>query len=184
MNQKKVEEGVKLIILGLGLNKNDPHLIDTPKRVAKMYCNELFSGLNPDNEPKVTVFPNDEGFDQMVHSDEIPFASTCSHHFVPFIGKAWIAYIPDKELLGISKLARILDFYAKRPQLQERLTQQVADYIMNKCKPLGCACHLEGVHMCMTIRGVEKPGAIMKTTALKGIFTKPDVKAEFEQSWR
>ena len=124
------------IIELLGLDLKDPNLTETPERVAKMYL-ELFAGLSEGAEPKVTFFPNDERYTAMVMEKDIPFYSLCSHHFVPFYGHAHVAYIPNESIVGLSKMARIVEFYARRPQLQERLTEQIASYMAEKLDPQG-----------------------------------------------
>ncbi len=166
MNKELIEECFKKIISeGMGLDLNEPNLINTPHRVAKMYVDEIFSGLNPENEPKVTVFPNDDNIDQIVQSDTLKFSSTCSHHFVPFVGLAWILYVPDKKVVGASKFSRILNYFARRPQTQERMTKQVADYIMEKTQPRGCMVFTRAVHQCMTCRGINQQNSAGLTTS-------------------
>lgn len=158
--------------------ENDQQLKDTPKRMAKMYVNELFSGCYTE-EPSVTVFDNTKGYDEMVFLGPIQVKSTCSHHFVPFIGEAFIAYIPDKKVVGISKLARIVKWFMRRPQIQEELTKQIADYIEYKLKPKGVAVYIEAQHLCMIARGVEEYDSKMKTSAIRGEFIQPEVRQEF-----
>jgi GTP cyclohydrolase IA len=162
----------------LKLDLGDPNFEQTPERVAKMYL-EMFHGLFEGSEPKVTTFPNDEGYHHMVIEREIPFYSMCAHHFVPFYGHAHIAYIPDQQIVGLSKLPRILEFYAKRPQLQERLTEQVAEFLWSKLKPLGVMVVVEARHLCVEMRGVKKPGALTTTSALRGCFADRKVRQEF-----
>jgi GTP cyclohydrolase I len=162
----------------LGLNLSDPNLIETPERVAKMYL-EMFSGLAEGAEPKVTFFPNDEHYQAMVMEKDLPFYSLCSHHFVPFYGHAHIAYIPKDQIVGLSKLGRILDFYARRPQLQERLTEQVAGFLYEKLCPQGVMVVIDARHLCVEMRGVKKPGARTVTSAIRGIFYNRPVREEF-----
>jgi GTP cyclohydrolase I len=162
----------------LGINLDDPNMVDTDLRVAKMYL-EMFHGLEEGAEPKVTTFPNDEGYEHMVMERDIPFYSMCAHHLVPFYGKAHIAYIPGDSILGLSKFARILEFYAKRPQLQERLTEQVADFFTEKLSPKGSMVVIEARHLCVEMRGVKKPGALTVTSALRGVFHSRPVREEF-----
>ena len=131
---REIAEHMSRIIEILGLDPADPNLADTPERVAKMYL-ELFQGLTEGAEPKVTFFPNDEHYTAMVIEKDIPFYSLCSHHFVPFYGHAHIAYVPNTRIVGLSKMPRILEFYARRPQLQERLTEQVAAFLAEKLDP-------------------------------------------------
>ncbi len=166
------------IMAELNLDLEDPNYEHTPERVAKMYL-EMFSGLREGAEPKVTTFPNDEGYHHMVIEREIPFYSMCAHHFVPFYGHAHIAYIPGSEVVGLSKLPRILEFYAKRPQLQERLTEQVAEFLWSKLSPLGVMVVIEARHLCVEMRGVKKAGALTTTSALRGCFADRLVREEF-----
>jgi GTP cyclohydrolase IA len=169
---------VRGILTALGLDLNDPNLAETDLRVAKMYI-EMFGGLAEGAEPKVTTFPNEEGYSHMVMEKQIPFYSMCAHHLVPFYGHAHIAYIPRDRILGLSKFARILEFYAKRPQLQERLTEQVVTYLEQKLQPLGAMVVIEARHLCVEMRGVKKPGALTVTSALRGIFHQKPVREEF-----
>jgi GTP cyclohydrolase I len=169
---------VRGILETLGLDTGDPNLAETDIRVAKMYL-EMFQGLAQGAEPKVTTFPNEEGYSHMVMETQIPFYSMCAHHLVPFYGHAHIAYIPRDRILGLSKFARILEFYAKRPQLQERLTEQVVTYFEEKLKPLGAMVVIEARHLCVEMRGVKKPGALTVTSALRGIFHQKPVREEF-----
>lgn len=169
---------VRGILTALGLDLNDPNLAETDLRVAKMYI-EMFGGLAEGAEPKVTTFPNEEGYSHMVMEKQIPFYSMCAHHLVPFYGHAHIAYIPRDQILGLSKFARILEFYAKRPQLQERLTEQVVTYLEQKLQPLGAMVVIEARHLCVEMRGVKKPGALTVTSALRGIFHQKPVREEF-----
>jgi GTP cyclohydrolase I len=162
----------------LHLDLADPNFIDTPKRVAKMYL-EMFHGLREGAAPKVTTFPNEEGYHHMVIEREIPFYSMCAHHFVPFYGHAHIAYIPESSIVGLSKLPRILEFYAKRPQLQERLTEQVAEFLWHKLEPQGVMVVIEARHLCVEMRGVKKTGALTTTSALRGCFADRKVREEF-----
>ena len=166
------------IIELLGLDISDPNLTETPERVAKMYL-ELFAGLSEGAEPKVTFFPNDERYTAMVMEKDIPFYSMCSHHFVPFYGHAHVAYIPNDKIIGLSKMPRILEFYARRPQLQERLTEQVAGFLAEKLAPQGVMVVIEARHLCVEMRGVKKPGALTVTSAIRGIFFNRPVREEF-----
>ena len=166
------------IMEDLNLDLKDPNYEHTPERVAKMYL-EMFHGLREGAEPKVTTFPNDEGYHHMVIEREIPFYSMCAHHFVPFYGHAHIAYIPESTIVGLSKLPRILEFYAKRPQLQERLTEQVAEFLWSGLKPKGVMVVIEARHLCVEMRGVKKAGALTTTSALRGCFADRMVLDEF-----
>ncbi|HEX2222596.1 MAG TPA: GTP cyclohydrolase I FolE [Thermoanaerobaculia bacterium] len=174
----KVAYHVRGILTSLGLDLTDPNLAETDLRVAKMYL-EMFHGLSEGAEPKVTTFPNEEGYSHMVMEKQIPFYSMCAHHLVPFYGHAHIAYIPRDRILGLSKFARILEFYAKRPQLQERLTEQVVTYLEQKLQPQGAMVVIEARHLCVEMRGVKKPGALTVTSALRGIFHQRPVREEF-----
>jgi len=174
----RIAHHVRGILTNLGLDLNDPNLAETDLRVAKMYL-EMFGGLAEGAEPKVTTFPNEEGYSHMVMETKIPFYSMCAHHLVPFYGHAHIAYIPRESILGLSKFARILEFYAKRPQLQERLTEQVVTYLEEKLHPLGAMVVIEARHLCVEMRGVKKPGAVTVTSALRGIFHQKPVREEF-----
>ncbi len=166
----KIEKAVHEILLAVGEDVNREGLVMTPKRVARMYT-ELLGGMheNPQLYLK-SVFT--ENYNEIVLLRDIPVHSMCEHHMMPFIGSANVAYIPSGMILGVSKLARIVDCFARRLQTQERLTIQIADFIMNKLKPQGVAVVLEASHSCMTIRGIKKPGSVMVTSALKGIFMK------------
>jgi GTP cyclohydrolase I len=175
---ERVAGHMAAIMSELNLDLEDPNFSETPARVAKMYL-EMFHGLREGAEPKVTTFPNDEGYHHMVIEREIPFYSMCAHHFVPFYGHAHIAYIPRSEVVGLSKLPRILEFYAKRPQLQERLTEQVAEFLWSKLDPLGVMVVIEARHLCVEMRGVKKAGALTTTSALRGCFADRLVREEF-----
>lgn len=175
---KSVAGHMAAIMAEFNLDLDDANYNQTPERVAKMYL-EMFAGLREGAEPKVTTFPNDEGYHHMVIEREIPFYSMCAHHFVPFYGHAHIAYIPEAEVVGLSKLPRILEFYAKRPQLQERLTEQVAEFLWSKLEPQGVMVVIEARHLCVEMRGVKKAGALTTTSALRGCFADRMVREEF-----
>ncbi|MDE6385185.1 MAG: GTP cyclohydrolase I FolE [Eubacterium sp.] len=167
-NKKKIENAVKEILLAVGENPERAGLIETPRRVANMY-EEIFSGLS-ENPKKHLKFFDEKSNDEMVIVRDIPFSSMCEHHLLPFVGKAHIAYIPsDNKIIGLSKLARIVDNFAKKPQVQERLTHDIADFLEKNMKPKGVAVILEAEHMCMTIRGAKAPGSKTQTSALRGI---------------
>lgn len=183
-----ISEGVKSLLLGLGLDLNDPHLQDTPLRVAKTWRYELCRGLI--TAPKITMFPA-EGQSQMVILHDIPVRSVCAHHLLPFIGTAVVGYIPGGDkIFGLSKLSRIVDSFARRPQVQERLTNEIADYVFEKIRGHdamidadhpesgGVGVFLRCNHMCMELRGVEHPGN-MTTSAIRGVFNDPEVREEF-----
>jgi GTP cyclohydrolase I len=170
VDQGRIEKAVAEILMAIGEDLDREGLRDTPARVAKMYA-ELLSGMREDPEIHLkSVFT--ENYDEIVLLRDIPFYSVCEHHLLPFIGSAHVAYLPTGRVLGVSKLARIVDCFARRLQCQERLTGQIADLIMTRLEPLGVAVVLEASHSCMTIRGIKKPGSTMVTSALRGIFRK------------
>ncbi|MBF0329262.1 MAG: GTP cyclohydrolase I FolE [Nitrospirae bacterium] len=168
MDKKKIEEGVRLILEGIGEDTARPGIKDTPKRVAQMYS-EIFAGLK---EPEEELLKSIEGesHDEMVLLKDIPFYSVCEHHLLPFIGKAHIAYIPDGRIVGLSDIPKALEYFAGRPQVQERLTAQIADMIMNNLKPKGCMVVIDAEHLCMSMRGIKKPGSRTVTSAVRGLF--------------
>lgn len=169
VNRAQIEMAVRLILEAIGEDPGREGLIDTPKRVARMY-EEVFSGLNEDpKEYFETIFSEDH--EEMVLVKDIPFFSMCEHHLVPFYGKAHVAYLPrNGRVTGLSKLARAVEAVAKRPQLQERITSTIADSIMEQLEPQGVMVVIEAEHMCMTMRGVKKPGAKTVTTAVRGTY--------------
>jgi GTP cyclohydrolase I len=177
VDAKRIEKAVREILLAVGEDIEREGLKKTPERVARMYS-ELLGGMHEKPEKHLrSVFT--ETYEEIVLLREIPFYSICEHHLMPFIGQAHVAYLPSGRILGISKLARIVDCFARRLQAQERLTYQIADFIMNNLKPQGVAVVLEASHSCMTIRGIKKPGSAMVTSALRGIF-KRDPKSRSE----
>jgi GTP cyclohydrolase I len=170
MDIAKIEQGVRMILEGIGEDPSREGLRKTPERVAKLYA-ECFAGLYGDPaEYFETTF--DEHHEEMVLVRDIPFYSMCEHHLAPFFGKAHVAYIPsaDGRICGISKLARLVDVYAKRPQVQERLTGQIADTLIEQLHPQGVIVVMEAEHLCMSMRGVKKPGAKTTTSAVRGLF--------------
>ena len=170
VDTKRIEKAVREMLLAVGEDIEREGLKKTPERVARMYA-ELLAGMHEDpKEHLLSVFS--ENYDEIVLLRNIPFYSICEHHLMPFIGKAHVAYLPSGAILGISKLARIVDCFARRLQAQERLTYQIADFIMNNLKTQGVAVVLEASHSCMTIRGIKKPGSAMVTSAVRGIFKK------------
>lgn len=170
---------VREIIRILGLSPEaDPNLVDTDRRVAKMYL-EIFSGLEEGNRPRLTTFPNAEHYTAMVMEKEIPFYSMCAHHLVPFYGHGHIAYIPNERIVGLSKLPRLLDFFARRPQLQERLTEQVASVLDEELEPRGVMVVIEARHLCLEMRGVKKPGSVTVTSSIRGCFVRKAIREEF-----
>ncbi len=170
IDTQRIEKAVREILLAVGEDVEREGLKLTPQRVGKMYT-ELLGGMH--EQPKLhlrSVFT--ENYDEIVLLRDIPFYSICEHHLMPFIGTAHVAYLPKRTILGVSKLARIVDCFARRLQTQERLTYQIADFLMTNLKPLGVTVVLEASHSCMTIRGAKKPGSVMVTSALSGIFKK------------
>jgi GTP cyclohydrolase I len=168
IDHPRIERAVREILLAIGEDPDREGLRQTPARVARSYA-ELMTGLS--QEPRKylrTVFH--ERYDEIVLLRDIEFHSMCEHHLMPFTGRAHVAYLPDGKVVGLSKLARLVEGYARRPQVQERLTTQVADALMEELHPLGAACVIEAAHTCMTIRGVHKPGSTMVTSALRGTF--------------
>ena len=174
----RIEAAVREILLALGEDPDREGLIRTPARVALAYA-ELFSGLREDPRQHLGV-TFDERHHELVMLRDIPFASVCEHHLLPFTGRAHIGYIPEGRVVGLSKLARLVEGYARRPQVQERLTSEIADALMEELRPDGCGVVIEAVHTCMTIRGIQKPGATMITSAVRGGFRRrPETRAEF-----
>ncbi len=173
MDKKKIEEGVRLILEGIGEDPGRPGLLETPRRLADLYS-EIFSGLGVD--PMQYLVPVEgETHDEMVLVRDIPLYSMCEHHLLPFAGKAHIAYIPeDGRIVGLSKVVRVLDTYARQPQVQERLTTQVAESIMDGLSPKGVMVVIEAEHMCMSMRGVNKPNSITVTSAVRGSFRRDE----------
>jgi len=163
-----IEEAVRTILRAVGEDPQREGLIDTPRRVARMYA-ELFSGLH-DNPAKHLQVHFTERYDEMVVLRNIPFYSMCEHHLLPFMGRAHVAYLPQGKVVGISKLARVVEGIAHRPQVQERLTSDIADLLMSELDARGAGVIIEATHTCMTIRGVRKPGSEMVTSAMRGLF--------------
>lgn len=168
VNKDIIRKGVELILEGIGEDLNREGLKETPDRIARMY-EEIFAGMEEDvSQHLAKRFQVEDN--QMVVEKDITFYSMCEHHFMPFYGKAHVAYVPDGEVVGLSKLARTVEVFAKRPQLQERMTAQIADAIMEKLQPKGVMVMLEAEHMCMTMRGVKKPGSRTVTCVSRGCF--------------
>ena len=170
IDEARIEKAVREILSAVGEDLNREGLKDTPARVARMY-GELLAGMRDDPNTHISRVFN-ENYDEIVLLRDIPFYSICEHHLMPFIGSAHVAYLPSGKILGVSKLARIVDCFARRLQTQERLTYQIADCLMSNLKPLGVAVVLEAAHSCMTIRGIKKPGSVMVTSAVRGLFRK------------
>lgn len=169
MDKDKIKQGVQLIIEGIGEDVSREGLVETPDRIARMY-EEIFAGLNEDASVHLSKTFSTQNTDMIIEKD-ITFYSMCEHHFLPFYGKAHIAYIPNGRVAGLSKLARTVEVYARRPQLQERMTVQIADAIMENLDAKGAMVIIEAEHMCMTMRGIKKPGSRTVTISSKGIFT-------------
>jgi GTP cyclohydrolase IA len=177
IDSKKIENAIKNILEAVGEDVGREGLKQTPKRVAAMYAELLAGNAQDPKECVKSVFR--EKCDEIVLLRDIPFYSICEHHMMPFIGKAHVAYLPADFVLGVSKLARIVDCFARRLQVQERLTAQIADFLNENLKPKGVAVVIEASHSCMTIRGIKKPGSVMVTSALRGLFKKdPRSRAE------
>ncbi len=177
---KKVETAVSSILEAIGENPHREGIAETPRRIAEMYA-ELFSGI--DKDPKVELMTEfEEGHREMIILKDIPFYSMCEHHLLPFYGIVHIGYIPNKNgrVVGISKLARVVEILARRPQLQERMTTQIADTILQALQPDGVAVIIQAEHLCMIMRGIKKPGSYVITSATRGLFrTKAATRAEF-----
>lgn len=169
MDKDKIKQGVQLIIEGIGEDAAREGLVETPDRIARMY-EEIFAGLNEDASVHLSKTFSTQNTDMIIEKD-ITFYSMCEHHFLPFYGKVHIAYIPNGRVAGLSKLARTVEVYARRPQLQERMTVQIADAIMENLDAKGAMVIIEAEHMCMTMRGIKKPGSRTVTISSKGIFT-------------
>ncbi|MDR3001740.1 MAG: GTP cyclohydrolase I FolE [Fibromonadaceae bacterium] len=180
MDLKKIEDGFRIILEGLGEDPDREGLLKTPERVAKMYS-ELLSSLGSDErEEDVLSTQFVEKYDEMILLRDIPVTSICEHHFLPFTGVAHVAYVPGNRIVGLSKLARAVDFYARRPQVQERLTTQIAELIHTSLEPQGVGVVLACTHACMTIRGIQKTGSVMFTSKLIGSFkSNATTRAEF-----
>lgn len=176
VDKSKIEAGVKLILEGIGEDVNREGLVETPERIGRMY-EEIFAGMHQDaKEPLTKRFHVDNN--EMVLEKDITFYSVCEHHLLPFYGKAHVAYIPNGEVVGLSKLARTVEIYARRPQIQEQMTAQIADALMEHLKPKGAMVMLEAEHMCMTMRGIKKPGSKTVTFVSRGIFKEDATLAE------
>lgn len=170
VDKKMIAEGVRMMLRGIGEDIKREGLIGTPERVADMY-EEIFSGIEID--PAKELGPMfDENHDEIILVKDIPFYSVCEHHLVPFVGKAHIAYAPNKsgKIIGLSKLTRVLEIVAKRPQIQERMTTIIANTIMEKIKPRGVMVIIDAEHLCMSMRGVKKPNTLTVTSAVRGLF--------------
>ena len=179
MEKIKVIQGIQLLLEGLGVDMDNNHFHKTPERAAKSWMEEICSGLG-EKQFRLTTFPISENYEpSMVVLQHIPVKSVCAHHLLPFIGEATVAYIPDGMLCGISKLSRIVDYFARRPQVQEELTSDIANFLCENLNPQGVGVIIKATHLCMAMRGVSHDG-VMTTSSLKGSFlTESNVRAEF-----
>lgn len=178
----KIEAHFREIMVTLGLDLTDDSLRGTPKRVAKMYIEEIFSGLNPKNEPRVALFDNKFGYNEMLIEKNISFYSNCEHHFVPIVGKTHIAYVSSGKVIGLSKLNRIVQFFAKRPQVQERLTMQIAKHLQKVLETEHVAVYIDAKHLCVSSRGVKDDATSTITSFYGGKFQEENTKKEFLSS--
>ena len=179
---KTIEYHFAKIMEALGLKLDDPSLKETPKRVAKMYINEVFKGLNEDNFPSISFFENASGYRDMVLVDKIKVYSYCEHHFVPFFGKAAVAYIPKDRVIGLSKINRIVQFYASKPQIQEKFTVEIGEKLKDLLKTDDIAVFVEANHLCVASRGIRDENSITKTFFFSGKFLKDKEKTRFLNS--
>lgn len=174
-----IERNFREIMLILGLDLNDDSLRGTPRRVAKMYVEEIFSGLNPANKPQIALFENKYKYKEMLVEKDITFYSNCEHHFVPIIGKAHVAYISNGFVIGLSKINRIVQYYAKRPQVQERLTVQISNELKNILKTDDVAVLIEATHLCVSSRGIQDTTSATVTSSYHGKFNEESTRQEF-----
>lgn len=178
IDQPAIEEAMRLILRAIGENPDREGLSETPQRVARMYA-EIFQGLDRDPRRDLRRVFIEDDHQEMVMVRDINFYSMCEHHFLPFYGRAHIAYLPDGTVTGLSKLARLVEGYARRPQMQERLTTQTAEALMETLQPRGALVVVEARHLCMEMRGVGKPGSVTQTSAVRGLFqSNPATRAE------
>ena len=175
----KIEFHFEQIMRTLGLNLNDDSLSGTPKRVAKMFVKEMFSGLNPDNKPEITLFENKYGYENMLVEKDITLYSYCEHHFVPIIGKVHVAYIPGRKVMGLSKINRLVQYYAKRPQVQERLTMQISEALKEVVQHNDVAVIIDAEHLCVSSRGIKDTKSTTITSIYSGKFENIIVRDEF-----
>lgn len=174
-----IEEKFRDIMHILGLDLNDDSLKGTPYRVAKMYVKEIFSGLNPENQPKIALFENKYKYKEMLVEKDITFYSNCEHHFVPIIGKAHVAYISNGQVIGLSKINRVVQYFAKRPQVQERLTMQIANYLKQVLKTEDVAVVIDAHHLCVSSRGIQDVNSATVTSSYNGKFNNEQTRNEF-----
>jgi len=180
--KKKITSLFAEIMNVMGLDLTDDSLKGTPNRVAKMYIDEIFSGLNPANKPKIALFDNKYQYNQMLVEKNITFYSNCEHHFVPIIGKAHVAYISSGKVIGLSKLNRIVQYYAKRPQVQERLTNQIAEELKTALQTENIAVILDAKHLCVSSRGIKDDTSATVTSYFGGVFNTPEKIAELQNA--
>ena len=176
---ERIEEHFKQIMDTLGLDLRDDSLKGTPRRVAKMYVKEIFGGLNPADAPKASTFENKYNYSEMLVEKDITVYSTCEHHFLPIVGKAHVAYFSDGKVIGLSKMNRIVEYYAKRPQVQERLTIQVVKHLQKYLGTENVACVIDAKHLCVNSRGIKDIQSSTVTSEFGGNFKDPDVRKEF-----
>ena len=176
---KKITHHFAQIMQTLGLDLTDDSLCRTPERVAKMYVKEIFSGLNPDNQPEISLFENNYEYTNMLIEKNITLYSCCEHHFVPIIGKVHVAYIPGKQVIGLSKINRLVQYYAKRPQVQERLTMQISAALQEILQHPDVAVVIEADHLCVASRGIKDTNSCTKTSHYSGQFKKEVIRNEF-----
>ena len=170
LDKTKIERGIRLFLEGIGDDPERPGIAETPRRVAEM-CEEIFAGVGQDPSEVVTVIAG-AGHDEMIMVRDIPLYSQCEHHVVPFVGRAHVGYVPNRDgrITGLSKIARLVDLLSKRLQVQERLTTEIADALDSALEPRGVFVLIEAEHLCMTMRGIKKPGSVTVTSALRGVF--------------
>ncbi len=177
IDKKRIEKAVKIILKAIGENLNRDGLKDTPRRVAEMY-EEVFAGVQQDPKKELKIYRT-KNEDEMILIKDIPFYSVCEHHLLPFFGKAHIVYIPkENKITGFSSLVRVIEIMAKRPLLQERLTHEIADFLMANLKPLGVLVVIEAEHLCLSMIGVKKPGTLTVTSAIRGVMQSAATRAE------
>ena len=177
--KQKIAYHFKKIMEILDLDLSDDSLIDTPDRVAKMYVDELFSGLNKNNEPVVSKFENSYNYNGIILEKNIQLYSMCEHHFVPIIGKAHVAYLANEKIIGLSKINRIVSYFSKRPQVQEKLTVQIVNYLKKVLETENVACVIEAQHLCVSMRGIKDETSLTTTAEFSGKFLESTVKNEF-----
>ncbi len=175
---RRVARRFRAVMEELDLDLGDPHLEGTDLRVARAY-RELFHGLAAGAEPVLRTFPNAERYSEMVSVVDIPFYSLCAHHFLPFVGSAHVAYLPGERIVGLSKLARVVEFYARRPQVQERMTEQIIELLVRELHPAGAMVVVQARHFCIEMRGVNRGGLATTTSAVRGVFSEARHRREF-----